>query len=186
MVQYIHTPWIATGLLPDPRCRMPPPADPEIVRWTLAHCDEALFSGDVWADGSCTRQNPQYRLSAGWAIAEAFYDSVAGRPAVGRWLVGTLPGAVQSPEGAELHPLLFWFRHLDPTSVRPHRLFTDCQKVADGFNGLWDVEAHDVPHRDWWLQIMVLKAECAAQVVWCKGHAPPALAASFGCPPANL
>ena len=185
---YIHTPWIATALLPDPRSRQPPPAEPEVVRWTLGNGDEALFSGDAFADGSCTRLNPQWRLAerAGWAIAEVFYDSVARKPVVGRWAAGTLPGVVQTPEGAELYPLLFWLRHLDPTTVRAPRLFTDCKRVADGYNGLWDVEAHDVPHRDWWLQIMGLKAESAAQVVWCKGHVPPAVAASYGCPARQL
>ena len=34
MIQFMRTPWIATGLLPDPRVRFPPPAEPEACIWS--------------------------------------------------------------------------------------------------------------------------------------------------------
>ena len=32
---YTHLPWVRTALLPDPRDRLPPPAKPGVVKWSL-------------------------------------------------------------------------------------------------------------------------------------------------------
>ena len=75
---------------------------------------------------------------AGWSVGEGGHD-LRGRLAVGRHAYDTLPGPVQSAEGAELFALLHWLRHLCPIYRLTPRFFTDSQRVADGWSSAWNV-----------------------------------------------
>ena len=100
---------------------------------------------------------------------------------MGRRALGTLPGPIQTAEGSELYSLLFWLRHLDPTSVLIPKFATDNQRIADGFNGLWDVAAPWTPHHDLWAAVRVARDDARqdVQVLWRRGHITRAAAGSL-------
>ena len=115
IVQYLHLPWVQTAVLPDPRARAPGPATPEIIKWQVPEGYQALFAGECFGDGACGRRGPVEHRRAGWAVGEAYLHlGRAGAFRIGRNAAGTLPGHLQSPEGAEQYCLVFWLRHLDP------------------------------------------------------------------------
>ena len=138
------------------------------MRWDLAEGQDAFLAGDVYPDGSCSIAAS---ARAGWTVGEVGRD-FHGRLRKGRRVSGTLPGHVQSAEGAELYSLLQWLRHLDPTSrVRP-RFHTDSQRIADGWCRVWDTRAPWVPHRDLWIAVELLRDDVRddVQVIWIPSH----------------
>ena len=170
---YEHTAWVGTALLPDPRLQATPPADPAIVKWELRGSGEALFVGDCFGDGGCTTdRHLQYAERAGWAVVEVYRDVFTNGLALGRSAAGTLPGNWQTAEGAEAYALLYWLRNLDPVSRATPRYHTDCQRVADGWHGLWNVTEPWAPNREIWTQILVAKADARqdTEVLWVRGH----------------
>ena len=187
---FLHTPWVQTALLPDPRQSDPPPADPEVVKWRLHPHDEPLFAGTCGGDGSCSigGLRPSLAARAGWAVTEVYEEyGKQKRLAVGRQVAGTLPGPVQSAEGAELYALVFWLRHLDPSSPSTPRFVTDCERVYDGWHGRWDTLEAWTPHRDLWQAAAMLKEDARddVEVHWTPGHARPDAQHSRG-PPGRL
>ena len=123
--RFVDTPWVQTGILPDPRATDPPPANPEIVRWKVPAGVEPLFAGDCGGDGSCNvgGRRPPPHARAGWAVVEVYRHYPSRRLTAGKSAAGTLPGWTQSAEGAELYAILFWLRHLDPASPSKPRFF---------------------------------------------------------------
>ena len=131
---FSHTAWVQTALLPDPRQHDPPAASPGIIRWDLHPHDERLFAGTCCGDASCTLggARPELSARAAWAVCEVNEHFKNRRLCIHRTAAGTLPGPVQSAEGAELFALVFWLRHLDPSSPAVPRFVTDCERVYDG------------------------------------------------------
>lgn len=173
IVQFAHLPWIRTALLPDPRARLPGPADPAIMRWRVPDGSMAAFSGDCIGDESCSvdgKLRPQHNR-AGWAVVEAGRE-LNGAMRLGRSCAGTLPGPDQTSEGAAVYALLSWLRHLDPTSRVQPRLFLDDQRTVDGWHRRWDTSEPWAPHRDLCLQVENARADNREdmEVVWMKGH----------------
>ena len=107
---YLQTPWVQTALIGDPRIAACGPADPPIVIWQVPKDRDALFSSDCFGDGSCSKEVSVLHQRAGWSVGEVGRD-LRGRLAVGCNAHGTLPGPVQSAEGAELYAFLHWLRH---------------------------------------------------------------------------
>ena len=100
---------------------------------------------------------------AGWSVGEVSRD-LRGRICVGRNAHGTLPGPVQTTEGAELFALLQWLRHIDPISLLTPRFFTDNQRVADGWNMGWNTGEPWVEHRDLWEQVRAIRGDTRADI----------------------
>ena len=171
--QYLHLPWVQTAVLPDPRAQAPGPASPAITEWKVPAEGQALFSGTCFGDGACGRQGPVMHRRAGWAVGVAYlHYGRAGAFRIGPNAAGTLPGHLQSPEGAELYCLVFWLRHLDPCSrVRP-RLYLDCQTVVDGWHKRWHTLAPWTPHRDLWEEVERLREDTmeGVDVIWIRSH----------------
>ena len=174
---YVHTPWVQTALLPDPRHADPLPADPEIVKWRLHPYDEPLFAGTCGGDASCTigGLRPSLAARAGWAVCEVYEHGRQKKLTVGRQVAGTMPGPVQSAEGGELYALVFWPRHLDPSSPSTPRFVTDCERVYDGWHGRWNTLEPWTPHRDLWQAAAMLRQDVRddVEVHWTPGHARP-------------
>ena len=170
---FLHTPWVQTAWLPDLRADDPPPAEPEVVRWEINGDASPLFASSCCGDGSCTEGGwqPSPAVRAGWAVVEAF-RYMRGRIAIGRVASGTLPGPCQTAEGSELHALLFWLRHLDPTSRLVPRFYTDNQRAVDGYHGRFDVGDAWCPHRDLWAAVKVAREDTRqdVQACWRRGH----------------
>ena len=170
---YLHTPWVQTAWLPDPRGDDPPPANPAEVRWQISDDAMPLFSSSCCGDGSCTEGGrlPSLAARAGWAVVEVFRD-IRGRIVIGRVASGTLPGPWQTAEGSELFALLFWLRHLDPTSRLVPRFYTDNQRVVDGYHGRFNIDEPWGLHRDLWMSIKVAREDARqdVQVIWRRGH----------------
>ena len=124
---------------------------------------------------------PSLAARAGWSVVEACREGPRRRICMGRRALGTLPGPIQTAEGSELYSLLFWLRHLDPTSVLIPKFATDNQRIADGFNGLWDVAAPWTPHHDLWAAVRVARDDARqdVQVFWRRGHITRAAAGSL-------
>ena len=53
---YLHTPWVQTALIADPRILAVGPADPPVIVWKISDGMDALFSGNAFGDGSCTKE----------------------------------------------------------------------------------------------------------------------------------
>ena len=175
-----HLPWVRTAWLPDPRERLPGPAEPPITKWDRVGVDmEAAFAGDCFGDESCTIQGKdrQQHCRAGWAIVEAGRQ-LDGRLALGRTCAGTLPGRHQSSERAAVYTLLTWLRNLVPWSRTRPRLFLDNQRTVDGWHGRWDTVEPWALNRDLWLQVDAARADGRddATVLWVKGHSLPGAA----------
>ena len=77
-----------------------------------------------------------------------------------------------------VYAVLFWLRHLDPTSRITPVFYTDNQRVSDGFNGHWDVGKPWCLHRDLWAAVRVARDDVRddVQVRWRRGHIGPAAA----------
>ena len=173
--RYLHLPWIQTAVLPDPRDHFPGPAAPEIIEWRVPEGGMAALSSNCFGDGSCSRRGPEDAQRAGWSLGEAYlHDGRAGAFRIGRNVAGTLPGHIQTAEGAESYVLVMWLRHLDPCSRIVPRLFLDCERVVDGWHRCWNTLAPWVPHRDLWQEVERLRCDTMhdVKVIWLPSHRP--------------
>ena len=135
----------------------------------------AALSSNCFGDGSCSRRGPEDAQRAGWSLGEAYlHDGRAGAFRIGRNVAGTLPGHIQTAEGAELYVLVMWLRHLDPCSRVAPRLFLDCERVVDGWHRCWNTLAPWVPHRDLWQEVERLRCDTMhdVKVIWLPSHRP--------------
>ena len=71
---YLHTPWVQTALIADPRILAVGPADPPIIVWKVPDGMDALFSGNAFGDGSCTKEPSVLDHRAGWSAGEVTRD----------------------------------------------------------------------------------------------------------------
>ena len=181
---FSHTAWVQTALLPDPRQHDPPAASPGIIRWGLHPHDVRLFAGTGCGDASCTLggARPERSARAAWAVCEVNEHFKNRRLCIHRTAAGTLPGPAQSAEGTELFALVFWLRHLDPSSPAVPRFVTDCERVYDGWHGRWDTTDAWTPHLELWQDLHWLRRDCRddVEVHWIPGHARPEAQSSRG------